>query len=310
MTTHFADRLAEKIRAKESVLVMGLDPRPGWLPDELLSDPLPEASRAALADAVREFDRQLIDVAAPRIPAVKVQVAFYEALGVEGLRAFRDTVHAARDAGLLVIVDAKRSDIGSTARAYAHTFLGTDEATEDDALAGGAPPFPADALTVNPLFGTDGLEPFLDSAEQNGRGLFVLVKTSNPGAADLQDLVSGDRPVYEHIAETVERLTDDDRGTCGYAATGAVVGATQGEALERVRSHLDHHFVLTPGVGAQGGPLENLRGLADDRGLGVLVPMARSLIYAYRASSRTDWTAAVEDRVIEWNNRLNAELQG
>jgi len=306
---HFADRLATQIRETGSLLVMGMDPRPGWLPGDLQCDP--DTPVSDILQSVRAFDRELIDVAAGRVPAVKIQIAFYEALGVEGLQAFRETVDEAREAGLLVLIDAKRGDIGTTARAYARAFLGPGRDDDPDGpLTQSGPFFDGDAMTINPLFGTDGLTPFLDSALQQGKGLFALVKTSNPGAADLQDLVTtDDRPVYEHIAETVSDLENPIESSCGYAATGAVVGATQSEALQRVRSLMPDHFLLTPGVGAQGGDPEDLSGLVDDRNLGLLVPMSRALIYAHREDPYKDWKNAVRDRVDHWNDRLSTLLR-
>ncbi len=306
MPEHFADRLAEKIRETGSLLVMGLDPRPSWLPDEILGGSAREKSVDELASAIRSFDRQLIEIASGRVPAVKVQIAFYEALGVAGLEAFRKTLEEAQEASLLVIADAKRADIGSTARAYAGAFLGSQQHYQEHGLYDGAAPFGADALTVNPLFGTDGLEPFLSASREHGKGTFVLVKTSNPGAADLQDLAVDDRSVFEHVAGTLDTMTDDDRGACGYASAGAVVGATQSGSLARVRAILPDHFLLTPGVGAQGGNPEDLKTLVDDEGLGVLVPMARSLIYAFRDRTDLDWKSAVRNRVDDWNERLNS----
>ncbi len=305
MQQHFADRLAEKIHDTSSLLVMGLDPRPGWLPGDLQCDPGTPVSD--IVTSVRTFDRQLIDVAADRVPAVKIQIAFYEALGVQGMQAFRDTVDHAREAGLIVLVDAKRGDIGTTARAYARAFLGSGaERDPEGPLPQSGPFFDGDAMTINPLFGTDGLTPFLDSAIEQGKGLFTLVKTSNPGAADLQDLVTTeDQFVYEHIAETVSALEDPIESSCGYAATGAVVGATQSDALQHVRSLMPDHFLLTPGVGAQGGNPEDLSGLVDDHGLGLLVPMSRALIYAHRKSPAKDWKTAVADQVDYWNNQLD-----
>ncbi len=305
---HFADRLAGKIHDTGSLLVMGLDPRPGWLPGDLQCDP--ETSVSEITQSVRSFDRQLIQIAAGRVPAVKVQIAFYEALGVPGMQAFQKTISDARDAGLLVIVDAKRGDIGTTAQAYARTFLGpVDESDPDRPLTQSGPFFNGDALTVNPLFGTDGLQPFHDAAVAHGKGLFVLVKTSNPGAADLQDLrTTADRPVYIHIAEMLNRFEPSPESACGYASTGVVVGATQSTALKRVRSVLADHFMLAPGVGAQGGNPEDLTGMVDEHGLGLIVPMSRSLIYAHRNRSADDWTQAVTDRVEHWNNQLQTLL--
>lgn len=308
---HFADRLVEKIQSTESLLVMGLDPRPGWLPGRLRAEPGTDTSD--IAESVRTFDRELIDVAAGRIPAVKIQIAFYEALGIEGLEVFHDTVKRARDAGLLVLIDAKRGDIGTTAQAYASAFLGpVDDASEDPPLTQDGPQFPGDAMTINPLFGSDGLQPFLDAASDHGKGLFALVKTSNPGAADLQDLMTvDDRPVYEHIAETIGELDPGGSSACGYAATGAVVGATQTDALRRIRSILPDHFLLTPGVGAQGGQLDDLSGLVDNEGRGLLVPMSRSIIYAFREEEHPDWKDwkdAVSHRITQWNERLEDVL--
>ena len=270
---YFADRLCVATDAKGSAVVVGLDPRPESLPPHLLSQ-----SRAgsgsqvnAVAEALWRFNRGIIDAVHEVVPAVKPQLAFYERYGVAGLQAYARTAQYARDAGLVVIADGKRNDIGSTASAYAEAFLG---ASGD---------FTADALTVNPFLGRDGIQPFIDCARQHDRGVFVLVKTSNPSAGDLQDMPVDGRPLYEHLGGLVEGWGESSRGQSGYSSVGAVVGATWPEQAARLRALMPHTLFLVPGYGAQGATAADVACCFDDRGHGALVNASRSIIFAWCA---------------------------
>ncbi|RKY22852.1 MAG: orotidine-5'-phosphate decarboxylase, partial [Planctomycetota bacterium] len=217
---NFADRLFEAVREKGSVVVVGLDPRPELLPPSL--SPAPDAGAEAVAKAFLAFNEAVIEAVAPYAVAVKPQVAFYEKLGPAGMETFARTCRAAAERGLLVIGDVKRGDIGSTAEAYA------------DAWFGG--PYACDAITLNPYLGADSLRPFVSRCEE-GYGCFVLVRTSNPGAADLQDVRDArGRPLYLRTAEMLASLGGDCVGECGYSAVGAVVGATWPEQLAELRA--------------------------------------------------------------------------
>jgi orotidine-5'-phosphate decarboxylase len=259
---HFADRLMAEVARKRSQVVVGIDPRAGQLP--------PELAGMALAEAFVAFARGVIEAVAEHAAAVKPQVAFYEALGCEGMRAYAETIRVARAAGLLVIGDVKRSDIASTAAAYAAAHVGAEDGD-----------FVADAATVNPYLGADGVRPFLDAAAKCGRGVFALVKTSNPSSADIQDLDCGGRPLYERVAELVEAWGEPLRGESGYSSLGAVVGATYPQELARLRGLMPHTPFLVPGFGAQGGGVEEVKAAFDADGLGAVVNSSRGIIYAY-----------------------------
>jgi orotidine-5'-phosphate decarboxylase len=272
--THFSDRLADSVERKQSQLVVGLDPVLELLPDELQAE--------APADALVRFCCGIVDAVARFAVAVKPQSAFFEAHGSEGVRACEQVCAYARAAGLLVIADAKRGDIGSTARAYAAAFVEP---------RGDASPL-ADAMTVNPYLGRDALEPFLDAARREGAGIFCLVKTSNPGGADVQDVVLTDgRRLWEHVADLVRELGEELIGERGLSSLGAVVGATFPHEVARARELLPQAPFLLPGIGAQGGSPTELAAAFNGGPGSALVSASRSVIYAYRTAGG-DWRAA------------------
>ncbi len=236
----FIDRLAAAVRRTATPVLVGLDPR--W---EQLPRPLREAyddTCQGRAGAYVEFCRGVIDVVHDCVPAVKPQAAFFEQLGPPGMEALANVVKYASQQGLLVILDAKRGDIGSTAAAYADAYLG----------GGGQSAWGADALTVNPYLGDDTIQPFVEVAAARNAGIFVLVRTSNPGARTFQDLTADGRPVFQHVADMVERLACASAGECGFGAVGAVVGATYPEELGDLRRAMPHTWFLVPGFGARG----------------------------------------------------------
>jgi orotidine-5'-phosphate decarboxylase len=310
----FADRLAAALHSRGTPVVVGLDPRLEQLPPGLYTESsgegvslrdqqgtqVPryerEGSRVdpvAAAAAYASFCRQIIDVVAPLVPAVKPQVAFFERWGSAGMAALEETIHYARQNSLLVIVDAKRNDIGSTAEAYAEAFLGpVEDPARQEAFRG-------DALTVSPYLGDDSLQPFVDAATTHHRGVFVLVKTSNPGGSTFQDLVCEGRPLYRHVATLVENLASQTKGGCGYGAVGAVVGATYPEQLRELRQAMPHAWILVPGYGSQGGTARDVAAAFDDRGVGALVNNSRGIIFAharkeYARFGPHRWQEAVE----------------
>jgi orotidine-5'-phosphate decarboxylase len=265
--THFADRLAAAVRGKSSQLVVGLDPVLAQLPDEVRA-----GSDAA---AFERFCAGIVDAVAEHAVAVKPQSAFFEALGADGVRAFEHVCDYARAAGLLVIADVKRGDIGSTARAYAAAFIEP---------RGDVGPL-ADSMTVSPYLGGDSLEPFLDACRTAGAGLFCLVKTSNPGGADVQDVTLSDgRPLWQHVAGLVDTWGGDLVGEAGLSAVGAVVGATFPQEVAEARRLMPRAVLLLPGVGAQGGTPADLAGAFANGAAGALVSASRSVIYAHSAS--------------------------
>lgn len=276
----FADRLADAVRRKQTQLVVGLDPVVDMLPVELRGEAA--GGRSAAASAVERFCKGIVDAVAPYVVAVKPQAAFFEALGSDGWRALEQVSGYAREAGLLVIVDAKRGDVGSTSRAYATAFL--EQRDREPALA--------DALTVSPYLGRDSLGPFFAACRRDGAGLFLLVRTSNPGAAELQDAALSDgRPLWRQVAELVNAWGEDLVGACGLSSVGAVVGATAPRIVGEARREMPRAIILLPGVGAQGaGPADVARAFTSGPS-SALVNAARSVIYAYREAPSEDWRA-------------------
>ena len=276
----FADRLAEAVERKRTQVVVGLDPRPELLPVELRGDA--HTGRPAAAEACARFCRGVVDAVAPYVVAAKPQLAFFEALGSDGIRAFEEVCDYVRAADLLVLADGKRADVGSTARAYADAYLEERE---------GAPPA-VDAMTVNPYLGSDAVEPFLGACRRSGTGLFALVKTSNAGSADVQDLALADgRRVWQHVAELVAEWGEDLVGERGLSSVGAVVGATHPAAIAEARRLMPQAVLLLPGIGAQGATAEDVASAFASGPASALVPVARSLIYAFRFDGG-DWRRA------------------
>jgi orotidine-5'-phosphate decarboxylase len=306
---HFADRLCAAIERKGNAVVVGLDPRLESLPPELLAacHEAYGASTRAAGEALWQFNQAIIDTIHDLVPVVKPQLAFYERYGLEGLQAYVRTVRHAQAAGLLVIADAKRNDIGPTAEGYAEAFLGTTRVFEQTVPGD----FEADALTVNAFLGRDGIQPFIDQAQQHGRGLFVLVKTSNASSGELQDVPVAGRPLYEHLAALVETWGAASRGSCGYAAVGAVVGATYPEQARRLRVVMPHTIFLLPGYGAQGATAADVVGCFDARGYGALVNASRSIILAFRtpAYAAMPYAAAARAATLQMIQELRQALE-
>ncbi len=277
----FADRLADAVQRKRTQLVVGLDPVVEMLPVELRGEAV--AGRPAAASAVERFCAGIVDAVAPYVVAVKPQVAFFESLGSDGWRALEQVSAYAREAGLLVIGDAKRGDVGSTSRAYASAFL--ERRNGEPALA--------DALTVSPYLGRDSLDPFFAACRRDGAGLFLLVRTSNPGAAELQDAVLSDgRPLWRQVAELVDAWGEDLVGACGLSSVGAVVGATVPRIVGEARREMPRAISLLPGVGVQGATPADVARAFTSGPSSALVNASRSVIYAYRDAPSEDWRAA------------------
>jgi len=275
----FAERLAAAVRRLAAPVIVGLDPRRELLPPELLPAGRPEPDSAPpdkWAAAYERFCLGIIEAVADLVPAVKPQAAFFEQLGPPGMVALARVIQAAHGHGLLVILDGKRNDIGSTAAAYADGLLGS----------AGQSAWGADALTVSPYLGHDSLEPFVQKAVERRAGVFVLVKTSNPGGAMLQDLLADGRPVYRHVAEHVEKLAATSAGRCAYGAVGAVVGATWPEQLAELRRAMPHAWFLVPGFGAQGGTAADVAAAFDAQGLGAIASSPTSASPMPGASAR------------------------
>ena len=290
----YSQRLNERILKLNTSALVGLDPRYDLLPEQIRSDAGQSGKdeRETQALAFEQFCCEIIDVVSPLVPAVKPQVAFFEQLGPAGMTALRNVMQYARKAGLIVIADAKRGDIGSTAQAYAAAWL----AGEDPAAA----PYPADALTVNAYLGKDTLQPFVDLGRKHGAGLYVLVRTSNPGAKVFQDRESDGDMLFESVADVVQQLNVDNWPDETYGDVGAVVGATWPEELQKLRQRMPNTPFLVPGYGSQGGTAADVAAAFDAQGLGGVVNSSRGINFAYQRPDFAEqfgpeqWQAAVE----------------
>jgi len=307
---HFADRFDEALKAKGNPICVGLDPRFDQIPKALTEAALKKHGRTAdaVAAAFLAFNQAIIDAVADIVPVCKPQVAFYEEYGWRGLRAYEETISYAKQKGLLVISDAKRGDIGATALAYARAHLC---ARSDPKDAG----FEADALTVNPYMGGDTLEPYLESAASEGKGIFVLVKTSNPGSGEIQDMVTATSDtVSERVAALVQALGAKNLGRCGLSDVGAVVGATYPEQAEHLRRLMPDTLFLVPGYGAQGATARDaVAGFRKD-GRGAIVNNSRLLIFAYRQDAyakygEKDFAGAARAATLKMAEELKKALE-
>jgi orotidine-5'-phosphate decarboxylase len=284
---HFADRLCAAVRRKGNAVCVGLDPRWESLPREVRARH-GDDSLEAVARAYEEFCLRVVDVVAPLVPVVKPQSAFFEACGPAGLAALQKVLRHARQRGLVTILDGKRNDIASTASAYA------DAAFAGVIVAGRLHPvWDADALTVNPYLGRDAVEPFLESARRSGRGVFVLVRTSNPGAGQFQDLDCGGWPLFRHVAEAVGSWARERLGASGFGDVGAVVGATYPAELALLRQALPDVIFLVPGFGAQGAGAADTAAAFRPDGLGAVVNSSRGILFPFQPDA-ADWEARVE----------------
>ena len=279
------DRLIEKIIDLQNPTCVGLDTLFDYLPDNMKEG---VTTFDGVAERVFEFNKKLIDTLCDIIPSVKVQIAYYEMYGVAGMKAYEETLKYAAEKDLVVIADAKRNDIGSTAACYAKTFLGQTAVNAVESKA-----FPADYVTVNGYLGTDGIAPFVDECEKNDKGIFVLVKTSNPSGAEVQNLIlENGKPMYEVMGGLVEKWGESTIGQYGYSAVGAVVGATHPTEAARLREVLPHTFFLIPGYGAQGGNAQMLKSCFKENGLGGVVNNSRGILCAYKKNGGTYYDAA------------------
>ena len=297
----FADRMAGAVQRTGSATCVGLDPRKAQLPPAI-QDSVHHDLPDEWAAAYTRFCTEIIDVVKDLVPCVKPQAAFFEQLGPAGMVALGEVIQYASAAGLIVITDGKRNDIGSTATAYADAYLG----------AGGSSPWGSDSLTVSPYLGRDSLEPFVDVCDEREAGIFVLVKTSNPGGGLLQDRLSEGQSVYQRVAELVSELNASRISECGYGPVGTVVGATYPRQLAELRAAMPASWILIPGFGAQGGGAADVAAGFDDNGLGAVVNSSRHIIFAHARAEYRDrfappqWQRAVESATVEMNEQLAA----
>lgn len=271
-------QLISRIQKTKAPVCVGLDPMLNYIPDHVTKKAFEEFGETleGAAEAVWQFNKEIVDHVWDLIPAVKPQIAMYEQFGIEGLRTYEKTVKYCQEKGLLVIGDAKRGDIGSTSAAYAMGHLGRVKVGEKSFSA-----FGTDFLTVNPYLGTDGVKPFVDVCREEDKGLFVLVKTSNPSSGEFQDQLINGKPLYELVAEKVVEWGEGCMdGT--YSNVGAVVGATYPEMSRILRKLMPGTYFLVPGYGAQGGTAEDLKYCFNEDGLGAVVNSSRGIIAAYK----------------------------
>ncbi|MBI4712064.1 MAG: orotidine-5'-phosphate decarboxylase [Planctomycetes bacterium] len=294
---NFADRLIDAIKEKGSCVCVGLDPRLEMMPQEIIQrfEHFKSWNSTEYAGcSIGEFGKQVIDIVVDYAVAVKPQSAFYELYGHDGIQALEQTVSYASTKGLIVILDVKRSDIASTAEAYAAAYLKNSS---------------ADAITLNPFLGEDSLEPFVKECLATGKGAFVLVKTSNKGSKDLQDrLVDKGKHLYDIVAEQVVKLGAGLIGKNGYSSFGAVVGATFPDEAKRLRARMPHQFLLVPGYGAQGATAQDLKGYFNPDGLGAIINASRSVIYAYGKPDAQNWREKIKQAVQEMRKEINTGI--
>ncbi|MDH3583505.1 MAG: orotidine-5'-phosphate decarboxylase [Phycisphaerae bacterium] len=303
---HFADRILEAIDRKAAPICVGIDPVIDQLPDVILDrHKADDAEGRSDLDAIFDFVAELLEVIAPHVPAVKFQWACFERYGPEGLEILGALVHEAASRELVVIADAKRGDIGISAAHYAQATLIDPPAGPEDQVAS------ADAVTVSSYFGDDGLRPFLDLAALEAKGVFALVRTSNPGADALQqrELKDGGT-VADAVAAFVAEIGDNPRylGNGGYSLLGAVVAATRPQEAARLRRLMPRQLFLVPGFGAQGGSAGDVKPCFHEDGRGALVTASRSVIYAFRQKPEQDWRTAVEEAVIDMRKAVGSVL--
>ena len=291
------DVLQEKIIRMKNPTVVGLDPKPEYVPEHIRKASYEQFGETfeGAADAIFQFNKGLIDALKDVVPAVKPQAAYYERLGWQGLAVMEKTIAYAKEQGLFVIADIKRGDIGSTAQAYADAWLG-----ETQVGAAALTAFGADCVTLNGYMGSDSIKPFLEAAKGEDKCAFVLVKTSNPGSGELQDMVAGDRLVYQVMGDLNQRIAKGTEGKYGYTMAGAVTGATYPSDIRALRKRLENTFFLVPGYGAQGGTAEDVQYAFDKYGHGAIVNSSRGIMCAWQKTGGDgqDFAQAARDAAI------------
>ena len=299
------DKLIERIKELDNPTVAGIDTSFDYLPDDMKNG---VKDFKSASEAVLEFNKRIIDNICDIVPCVKVQIAYYEMYGLDGMRTFAETVKYAGKKGMLVMTDAKRNDIGATAECYAKAYLGETAVGDKTYTA-----FDSDFLTVNGYLGSDGIKPFLGWMQKRDKGIFVLVKTSNKSSGELQDLkLENGKTVYEYMGSLVEEWGKDSIGKYGYSAVGAVVGATHPAQAEILRKEMPHTFFLIPGYGAQGGTADDLKVCFNKDGLGGIVNSSRGILCAYRQEKYAgrSYYEAARQACIDMKNDLNRAIKG
>ena len=302
------DILIEKIKQTNNPTVMGLDPRYEMIPEYIRKKY--DKTLEGISKAIIEFNKKLIDATYDIIPAVKPQIAFYEMYGLEGMKAFEETCKYAKEKGMIVIADIKRSDIGTTAQAYSNAFLGKTKIGDKEQSI-----YDVDFVTLNPYMGIDSIKPFIEDCKKYNKGIFVLVKTSNPSSGDLQDVkLENGEEVYIKVAKLLEEWGKDLIGEYGYSSVSAVVGATYPKQLEEIRKVANHTYFLIPGYGAQGGKAQDIAYGFDKNGLGGIVNASRSLMCAYKSDlwkekyTEKEFEKATREEAIRMRDELNSAI--
>lgn len=299
------DRLIEKIVEKQNPTVAGLDPKLAYIPDYIKEAAFEKygSTLKGATEALLVYNKGLIDALCDIVPAVKPQAAYYEMYGWQGVKALAETISYAKEKGMFVITDAKRNDIGTTMEAYATAHLGVTQVETQQLEA-----FGADALTVNGYLGSDGINPLIDVCSRYDKGIFVLVKTSNPSSGELQNQpLEGEETVYLHMGKLCEEWGKSLAGKYGYSGVGAVVGATYPKQLTELRIELKNTFFLVPGYGAQGGTAEDIAGAFDKNGLGAIVNSSRGIMCAWQKEGcdERDYAGAARREAEKMKNLLN-----
>ena len=305
------NKLIAKIQKTKAPIVVGLDPMLSYIPEHIQKKAFEEYGETleGAAEAIWQFNKEIVDKTYDLIPAVKPQIAMYEQFGIEGLKAYKKTIDYCKSKDLVVIGDIKRGDIGSTSAAYAVGHLGKIQVGSKCYV-----PFDEDFATVNPYLGSDGVKPFIEVCQEEGKGIFVLVKTSNPSSGEFQDQLVDGRPLYELVGEKVAQWGEEHMG-CSYSYVGAVVGATYPEMGAVLRKLMPKTFILVPGYGAQGGQGKDLVNFFNEDGLGAIVNSSRGIIAAYKQEKYASFgpenfgdasRAAVEDMAADIRQALEA----
>lgn len=301
------DRLIEKIIELRNPTVVGLDPKLEYVPKFIQRRYLDDDgwTLKAAAKAIFAFNQAIIDEIHDVVPAIKPQAAYYEMYGHYGIKTLEKTIRYAKLNGMFVITDAKRNDIGATMEAYTNAHIGSVKVGDSE-----IEPFGADALTVNGYLGTDGIAPLLKVCKERDKGMYVLVKTSNPSSGELQDMLIGDTPVYAVMGDMCEKWGADTIGKYGYSAVGAVVGATYPDQLTELRKRLPHTMFLVPGYGAQGGGAEGIKGAFDENGFGAIVNSSRAVMCAYKKEEcdERDFAKAARREVIRMKDDITSYI--
>ncbi len=300
------DRLIKKIKELNNPTVIGMDPKYEMIPDCIKNKY--DESLDGVSTAILEFNKRLIDATCDVIPAVKINIAFYEMYGLKGMETFEETCKYAKEKDMLLIADIKRGDIGNTAKAYSNAFLGRTTIADKE-----VPIYDVDFVTLSPYMGTDSIKPFIEDCIKYNKGAFVIVKTSNPSSGELQDLkLESGEEVYTKVANLVENWGKDLVGEYGYSSISAVVGATYPKQLQDLRKVAPHTFFLIPGYGAQGGKAEDIALGFDENGIGGIVNSSRGLMCAYKSDfwkdkySEEEFEKATRAEAIRMRDELNS----